>query len=214
MNIAIIGGTGDMGYGLALRLAKAGHRVIIGSRTAERAEEAAKAARETTGSATVSGAENAQAVAQAELVILSVPSAGHRATVESLREALTGKPVLDITVPLAFKPLRYAPPAEGPNALETAAILGEGCRLASGLHTISATLLSDLEHPVEANALVVGNDQELKDTVLNLSREIGITAYDAGTLNLSCALESQTPMLIGMNKRYGSKHIGFKLIGF
>lgn len=214
MNIAIIGGTGDMGYGLALRLAKAGHRVIIGSRTAERAEEAAKAALETTGSATVSGAENAQAVAQAELVILSVPSAGHRATVESLREALTGKPVLDITVPLAFKPLRYAPPAEGSNALETAAILGEGCRLASGLHTISATLLSDLEHPVEANALVVGNDQELKDTVLNLSREIGITAYDAGTLNLSCALESQTPMLIGMNKRYGSKHIGFKLIGF
>lgn len=214
MNIAIIGGTGDMGYGLALRLAKAGHRVIIGSRTAERAEEAAKAARETTGSATVSGAENAQAVAQAELVILSVPSAGHRATVESLREALTGKSVLDITVPLAFKPLRYAPPAEGSNALETAAILGEGCRLASGLHTISATLLSDLEHPVEANALVVGNDQELKDTVLNLSREIGITAYDAGTLNLSCALESQTPMLIGMNKRYGSKHIGFKLIGF
>lgn len=214
MNIAIIGGTGDMGYGLALRLAKAGYRVIIGSRTAERAEEAAKAARETTGSATVSGAENAQAVAQAELVILSVPSAGHRATVESLREALTGKPVLDITVPLAFKPLRYAPPAEGSNALETAAILGEGCRLASGLHTISATLLSDLEHPVEANALVVGNDQELKDTVLNLSREIGITAYDAGTLNLSCALESQTPMLIGMNKRYGSKHIGFKLIGF
>lgn len=214
MNIAIIGGTGDMGYGLALRLAKAGHRVIIGSRTAERAEEAAKAARETTGSATVSGAENAQAVAQAELVILSVPSAGHRATVESLREALTGKPVLDITVPLAFKPLRYAPPAEGSNALETAAILGEGCRLASGLHTISATLLSDLEHPVEANALVVGNDQELKDTVLNLSREIGITAYDAGTLNLSCALESQTPMLIGMNKRYGSKHIGLHLIGF
>ena len=67
---------------------------------------------------------------------------------------------------------------------------------------------------MEANALVVGNDQELKDTVLNLSREIGITAYDAGTLNLSCALESQTPMLIGMNKRYGSKHIGFKLIGF
>ena len=121
MNIAIIGGTGDMGYGLALRLAKAGHRVIIGSRTAERAEEAAKTARETTGSATVSGAENAQAVAQAELVILSVPSAGHRATVESLREALTGKPVLDITVPLAFKPLRYAPPAEGSNALETAA---------------------------------------------------------------------------------------------
>lgn len=214
MKIAIIGGTGDMGYGLGLRLAKAGHEVIIGSRTAERAEEAAKTACETVGDAQISGAENVAAVSKAEFVILSVPSAGHKATVESLREALAGKPVLDITVPLAFKPLRYAPPAEGSNAQETAAILGEGCRLASGFHTISATLLCDLEHPVEANALVVSNDAELKALILQLAGEIGITAYDAGTLNLACALESQTPMLIGMNKRYGSKHIGFQLIGF
>ena len=214
MKIAIIGGTGDMGYGLGLRLAKAGHEVIIGSRTAERAQEAAKTAREETGTELISGAENAAAVASAQLVILSVPSAGHRATLESLRDALTQKPVLDITVPLAFKPLRYAPPAEGSNAQETAAILGEGCRVAAGFHTISATLLSDLAHPVEANALVVANDPELKDMILRLGEEICITAYDAGTLTLACALESQTPMLIGMNKRYGSKHIGFRLIGF
>lgn len=214
MKIAIIGGTGSMGYGLGLRLAKAGHEVVIGSRTAERAEEAAKTACETVGVARVSGAENAAAVLQAELVVISVPSAGHKATVEGLREALSGKPVLDITVPLAFKPLRYAPPAEGSNAQETEAILGEGCRLASGFHTISAALLSDLERPVEANALVVSNDAELKTAIFKLAEEIGITAYDAGALNLACALESQTPMLIGMNKRYGSKHIGFRMIGF
>lgn len=214
MKIAIIGGTGDMGYGLGLRLAKAGHEIVIGSRTAERAEEAARAACEAVGVGTVTGAENAAAASAAELVVISVPAAGHRATVEGLRGILSEKCVLDITVPLAFTPLRYAPPAEGSNAQETAAILGEGCRVAAGFHTISATLLTDLESPIEANALVVGNDAELKEKILVLGNEMGITVYDAGTLTLACALESQTPMLIGMNKRYGSKHIGFKLVGF
>lgn len=214
MKIAIIGGTGDMGYGLGLRLAKAGHEIVIGSRTAERAEEAARAACEAVGVGNITGADNAAAASGAELVVISVPAAGHRATVEGLRGILSEKCVLDITVPLAFKPLRYAPPAEGSNAQETAAILGEGCRVAAGFHTISATLLTDLESPIEANALVVGNDAELKEKILALGREMGITAYDAGTLTLACALESQTPMLIGMNKRYGSKHIGFKLVGF
>lgn len=214
MKIAIIGGTGDMGYGLGLRLARAGHEIIIGSRTAERAEEAARAACETAGTSKITGAENALAACAAELVIISVPAAGHRATVEALRGILLDKCVLDITVPLAFKPLRYAPPVEGSNAQETAAVLGEGCRVAAGFHTISATLLTDLESPIEANALVVGNNAELKEKILALGKEIGITAYDAGTLALACALESQTPMLIGMNKRYGSKHIGFQLVGF
>lgn len=214
MKIAIIGGTGDMGYGLGLRLAKAGHEIILGSRTEERAAQAAETARAATGAAQITGMENSAAVRAAELAIIAVPSAGHKATVEGLKEELSGKAVLDITVPLAFKPLRYAPPAEGSNAQETAAILGEGCKVAAGFHTISATLLTELDSPVEANALVVGNDAELKQTVLALGEQIGITTYDAGTLSLACALESQTPMLIGMNKRYGSKHIGFRMVGF
>lgn len=214
MKIAIIGGTGDMGYGLGLRLAKAGHEIILGSRTEERAAQAAETARAATGAAQITGMENSAAVRAAELAIIAVPSAGHKATVEGLKEELSGKVVLDITVPLAFKPLRYAPPAEGSNAQETAAILGEGCKVAAGFHTISATLLTELDSPVEANALVVGNDAELKQTVLALGEQIGITTYDAGTLSLACALESQTPMLIGMNKRYGSKHIGFRMVGF
>lgn len=214
MKIAIIGGTGDMGYGLGLRLAKAGHEIILGSRTEERAAQAAETARAATGAAQITGMENSAAVRAAELAIIAVPSAGHKATVEGLKEELSGKAVLDITVPLAFKPLRYAPPAEGSNAQETAAILGGGCKVAAGFHTISATLLTELDSPVEANALVVGNDAELKQTVLALGEQIGITTYDAGTLSLACALESQTPMLIGMNKRYGSKHIGFRMVGF
>lgn len=214
MKIAIIGGTGDMGYGLGLRLAKAGHHIVIGSRDKERAEEAAQKAAGLTGGGKVEGLENSEAAAGADLVILSVPSAAHRATVESLRAVLADKPVLDITVPFAFRPLRYTPPEEGSNAQETAAILGEGCRVAAGFHTISATLLVDLQKKIEANALVAGNNGELKETLLRLGREIGVTAYDAGPLTLACALESQTPMLLSLNKRYGSKHIGLLLTGF
>ena len=214
MKIAIIGGTGDMGYALGLRLARANHTVIIGSRSAERAESAAETARQATGCADICGTDNESAVRSADLVILSVPSAGHRATVECLKAELVAKPVLDITVPMAFKPLRYAPPAEGSNAQETAAILGDGCRVAAGFHTVSAVLLADLDTALDVDALVVGNDAALKEQVIALGKDIGITAYDAGTLNLACSLESHTPMLIGMNKRYGSKHIGFRLTGF
>ena len=201
-----------MGYGLGLRLAKAGHHIVIGSRNKERAEEAAEKAAALTGGQ-VEGLENAGAVQGAELVVLSVPASAHRATVESLREVLADKPVLDITVPFAFRPLRYTPPEEGSNAQETAAILGEGCRVAAGFHTISATLLVELEAEIGANAFVAGNDGELKETLIGLGREIGVTVYDAGPLSLACALESQTPMLLSMNKRYGSKHIGLVLTG-
>lgn len=214
MKIAIVGGTGDMGYGLGLRLGKAGHEVLIGSRNLEKAKEAAAAACAQVPEGAFSGCGNAEACEAADLVVLSVPSAGHRATVESLKDILRQKPVLDITVPLAFGPLRYAPPAEGSNAKETEAILGEGCRVAAGFHTVSATLLSDFSKPVEVNALVCGNQADLRAQLVALGNEIGITTYDAGTLNMACALESQTPMLIGMNKRYGSKHIGFRMIGF
>lgn len=214
MKIAIVGGTGDMGFGLGLRLGKAGHEVLIGSRSADKANEAATLARTQVPQGTFSGGENTAVCQAADLVVISVPTAGHRATIESLKEVLRQKPVLDITVPMAFGPLRYAPPIEGSNAEETEAILGEGCRVAAGFHTVSATLLADVTKPVEVNALVCGNNADLRAQWIALGGEIGITAYDAGTLNMACALESQTPMLIGMNKRYGSKHIGFQMVGF
>lgn len=213
MKIAVIGGTGDMGYGLALRFAKAGNEIILGSRQREKALEAATRAQEALPSEHITGEENGIAAGQAELVVIAVPSAGHRATVESLREILQGKPVLDVTIPMAFKPLRYAPPEAGSNALETAAILGENCRVACGFHTVSAVLL-ELENELRGDTLIAGNDAELKAQVMELARSIGLNAYDAGSLVLSPTVESLTPMLIGMNKRYGSKHIGIQLTGF
>ena len=213
MKIAIIGATGDMGYGLALRLAIAGHDIIIGSRQLEKAENAAVKAREESGKTNIIGMANPDAARAAELVVISVPSAGHRATVEGLKDIIAEKPVLDITIPMAFKPLRYAPPAEGSNALETQAVLGEGSRVAAGFHTISATLLSDLSHPVTGDALIGGDDAELKEQVIGLAKELGLNAYNAGALRFSSTVESLTPMLIGMNKRYGSNHMGIIITG-
>lgn len=213
MKIAIIGGTGDMGYGFALRLAKAGHEIFLGSRQLERAKDAEAEARFLIPGGRITGMDNASAVEAGELAVIAVPSAGHRSTVSQLQEQLRQKAVLDITIPLAFKPLRYAPPPEGSNALETAAILGEGCRVAAGLHTVSATLLRELDRPLDAEALFVGNNTELKRQVMALAEDIGIRGYDAGGLIFSPTVESLTPMLIGMNKRYGSNHIGVRLTG-
>ncbi|MPL98740.1 hypothetical protein SDC9_44947 [bioreactor metagenome] len=214
MKIAVIGGTGDMGYGLALRFAKAGNEIIIGSRQREKALAAVAQAQTVVPGGVFAGEDNMTAAHQAELTVISVPSAGHRATLESLREVLKDKLVLDITIPMAFNPLRYAPPAEGSNALETAAVLGENCRVASGFHTVSAVLLSELGNDLHADTLIVANNAELKAQVIDLARSIGLNAYDAGSLALSSTVESLTPMLIGMNKRYGSKHIGIKLTDF
>ena len=213
MKISIIGATGDMGYGLALRLAKAGHPVVIGSRSAERAQEAAQRAREESGCDNITGMDNPAAAAAGELVVLSVPSAGHRATLEGLSEILRNKPVLDITIPMAFKPLRYAPPAEGSNALETKAVLGEECRVACGFHTVSATLLADLSRPLSGDVLILGNDAELVQTVMGLAQQIGLRPVNAGGLQFSPTVEGLTPMLIGVNKRYGLNHAGINITG-
>ncbi|MDR0840814.1 MAG: NADPH-dependent F420 reductase [Christensenellaceae bacterium] len=212
MKLAVIGGTGDMGYGLALRWAKAGHRVIIGSRALEKAQTAAAAAREATGCGDIVGMTNEDAARACDLAVLAVLSVGHQATVEALRAILAAKPVLDVTIPLAFKPLRYAPPAEGSNALQTKAILGENSLVAAGFHTISAALLTDLTSAITGDVLIVG-DEEPKQAALELAKQIGLQAFDAGSLLFSPAVEALTPMLIGMNKRYGSNHIGVRLTG-
>lgn len=212
MKVAIIGGTGDMGFGLALRFAKAGNTVVIGSRVAEKAKQAASEARAKSGCDTITGAANLDAARDCEYIVLAMLSAGHRAIVEELRDAIAQKPVLDVTIPIAFKPLRYEPPAANSNALETKALLGDGSSVAAGFHTISASLLTDLAHPVDGDVLIVG-DEAAKTAALALAEEIGLRAFDAGSLVFSPVVESQTPMLIGMNRRYGSTHIGIRLTG-
>lgn len=213
MKIAIIGATGDMGYGLALRLARAGHDICIGSRQLDRAEEAARRGREEAGVSNITGLDNTAACQGRELVIISVPASGHRPTIEAIQALVGETPVLDVTIPMAFKPLRYAPPVEGSNALETLSILGEGAKVASGFHTVSAAMLCNLEKEVKGDLLVVGNDSDTVERIIGLGAEMGLRGFNAGELNHAATLEALTPMIIGMNKRYKRGHIGVELTG-
>ncbi len=217
MKIAIVGGTGNMGFGLGLHFAKVGHEVIIGSRTEDKAQESANTANRLLEKAEsykrVKGMANSEAVKEVDLVIISVPAAAHKVTIESIADTIKDKNVLDVTIPMAFKPIRFAPPEAGANALETLSILGEDAKIAAGFHTVSATLLQDPSAKISGDTLIVGNDKSLKELVISLANEIGYNGYDAGSLEMSKTVESLTPMLIGMNKRYGSKHIGIELTG-
>ena len=213
MKLAIIGATGDMGYGLALRFARAGVEVCIGSRNLEKAQTAAEKARTECGCLNISGLDNAAACAGQDLIVIAVPSSGHRSILEKLRGAIGDTPVLDVTIPMAFQPLRYAPPPAGSNALETLEILGENAKVASGFHTVSGAMLCNLEKPVKGDLMIVGNNQELVDQVLSLGQMIGLRSFHAGSLQNAATLEALTPMIIGMNKRYKRGHIGIELTG-
>ncbi len=214
--IAILGGTGPEGRGLATRLALAGHAVVIGSREAERgaavAAELAGALVERTHGA-ISGDANAAAVAGADVVIVTVPYAGHRATLESLREALAGKIVIDAAVPVRFeRGPRPVDVPEGSATEEAAAVLPES-RVVGAFHNLSAEVLADPDAPVAADVLVTGNDAEAKQAVMALAAQIdGARAVDAGPLRFSRFVEGITILLIGINGRYKT-HSHVRVVG-
>lgn len=212
MKIAIVGGTGKEGRGLAVRWSRAGHDVAVGSRDAERAKE--KAAELTAlGLGHVSGGANADVAAAAEVVLLSIPYAAHTETLKELREALQGKIVIDITVPLVPpKVSQVTLPAGQSAALEAQEILGPGARVVAGLHHISSVHLGDPEHALESDTLIVGDDPAAREVVIGLANQLGLRALDAGVLRNSIALESLTPVLLHMNKKYKG-NAGLKIVG-
>ena len=212
MNITVIG-AGKMGSGLAMRFAMAGHQVTIASFDRALAEEAAENARQLTGCANISSGENAAAAATADIVVMVVPVASRREVLEPLRDILREKILVDVTIPMAFNPIRYAPPAEGSNAQETHAILGEGSRVAAGFHTVSFTLLRKLDTPLSGSTLIVGSDPETAETVMTLAESIGLRPVNAGGLEFAPTVESLTPMLLGINKRCGVGGAGIDITG-
>jgi NADPH-dependent F420 reductase len=213
VRIAIVGGTGAMGFGLALRLAKAGHEVRLGSRQSAKATAAAARARELTGRDGIVGETNAAALTEATMAILTVPGTAHLGTLRALADPLRRLPVLDVSVPMAFGPLRYDPPPEGSNAAQTLAVLGEGARVVAAFHSIAASLLTPIDAPMEAETLMVGDDKDAKRAVGALAEQIGVTAHDAGPLRFAATIEALTPLLIGMNRRYSRPHVGIRLTG-
>lgn len=213
MRIGIIGGTGSEGSGLAMRFARAGHAVTIGSRSAERGAQRAGELSERCGS-TIAGSDNAGSCAGAELVILSIPYSGHGATIADLKPALAGKIVVDITVPLKPPKVRSVNLPDGQAAaLEAQAILGEDAVVVGALHHVSSTHLADLDHDIPTDVLVVCNKRDVRETVIDLLTGIGCRALDAGVLRNAIALESLTPLLIHMNKRYKSEGTGIRITG-
>ena len=220
MRIGVIGGTGREGRGLALRWAKAGHHVSIGSRDAERAKERAAELTALIGDAAkhdgrVGGGDNAWCVSEAEVVLLSVPYGAHAETLRALAPNLEGRILIDITVPLHPPKVDrvHLPPGQSA-AMEAQAILGPNVKVVAALHHVSSTHLADPDHAIECDVLVCGNDLAARDTVISLIADLGTRGLDAGVLQNAVALESLTPVLIHMNKRYKNNGgTGIRIVG-
>ncbi|MEM9144911.1 MAG: NADPH-dependent F420 reductase [Pseudomonadota bacterium] len=217
MTIAIIGGTGPQGRGLALRFARAGEPVAIGSRDAARAAEAAAELQALLGpdAAPISGHDNESAVAAAtEFVILSVPYAGHNATLEALKPHLADKILVDIVVPLAAgDPKRVDMPPEGSATEAAQAILGPEIPVIGALHNVSAHTLNALDLSINCDVLVCGNGLDPRRKVMALIERLGVTAYNAGDAQAARCIEAITPILIRINisKQVPFTHAGIRI---
>jgi NADPH-dependent F420 reductase len=205
--IAILGGTGDQGLGLALRFAKAGRPVVIGSRKLERAERAAAEVREKVPGADVTGLENAGAAKRADLVILSVPFEHTAATVKGLRDVLEpGQLLVSMAVPLAAAvgdgAMRTLGVWQGSAAELVAGLVPDGVRVVSAFQNVSAHRLMDLEHPVACDVVVSGAPADREPVMALCSLVPGLRALNGGPLANARIVEQITALMIGLNVRY------------
>lgn len=212
--IAVIGGTGHEGSGLALRWAAAGLDVIIGSRQATRAEQAAAQINDRLGRSAARGMENATAAAAAHTVVLTVPYSAHADTLTAIRDAVQGKVLVDVTVPLRPPKVSRVWIPEGRSASEEAqALLGPGVRVVCAFQNISAEHLQDLDHTIDSDVLVCGDDAQAKAAAMELAARAGMRGIDAGPLQNAVVVEGLTAVLIGINLRYKVKGAGVRITG-
>ena len=217
MTIAIIGGTGPQGQGLALRFARAGVPVALGSRDAARAADIGSElmAKLPKDAALIIGLANEEAVKAAdEIVILAVPFAGHNATLEALKPHLGGKILVDIVVPLKDgDPKKVDMPPEGSATEAAQALLGPDIPVVGALHNVSATTLKTLEWDINCDILVCGNSLPARKRVMDLIEKLGVTAYNAGDAEAARCIEAITPILIRINisKQVPFTHAGLKI---
>ena len=213
--IAVLGGTGKEGSGLAFRWAHAGRRVVLGSRSAAKAvATAAELNTLLAGRATIEGMDNLAAASAAAVIVLAVPYAAQRATALELRDALQGKILIDVTVPLAPPRVDKVQLPEGGSAVEQLQReLGAGVRVVSAFQNVSAVQLKDPDHPIDCDVLVCGDDAEAREQVVALARAAGMVAWHAGALANSAAAEALTSVLIAINKRYKVPGAGIRITG-
>lgn len=211
--ISIIGGTGALGTGMAARWARAGYRIVIGSRKTEKAIDSATALSNELPDTSIEGMQNRAAAAAGDVVILTVPFAHQRPTLEDIRTELAGKILVDTTVPLVPpKVARVQMPAEGCAALIAQQIVGENVTVVAAFQNVAADLMaSDAE--MACDVLVAGDKLAARETVIQLAEKAKFNAWHAGPLANSAAMEALTSVLIFINKRYPGSHAGIRMTG-
>jgi 8-hydroxy-5-deazaflavin:NADPH oxidoreductase len=223
--IAIIGGTGDLGFGLALRWARAGVPIVIGSRDEQKAKDAALRVTESLSpdpsrpvNVSVSGFENAAACAQARIVVMAVPFPAQAGTLKSIRGSLRNAILVDTTVPLAAtvggKATRVLSVWQGSAAAQAREMAPQGTQVLAAFHNVSAEVLGDLSAVPDCDVLVCGDDPAAKETLFPYIKLIfGLRPIDAGPLEMARIVETLTALLISVNQRHGIKHSGIRITG-
>jgi NADPH-dependent F420 reductase len=214
MTIAVIGGTGKEGAGLAMRWARGGYRVLIGSRDGAKAAHRADELNTLMGFGYLQGMANLEAAQAADVVVLTVPYDGRLAILEGLRGALKGKLIIDVTVPMRPPDIRTVHVPEGKSAcLEAQAFLGPETTVVAAFQNVGAAHLQTADQPVACDVLVCGDNVQAKDETIKLVQAAGMRGIDAGPLANAVAVESLTPVLLYINKRYKVKGAGIAITG-
>ena len=211
--IAILGGTGDLGTGLAIRWSKAGHRIVIGSRTLEKARNAVANLKKISPETPADAMENPDAAAAGNIVVLTVPAEHQVSTLETVRDGLTGKILIDVTVPLVPPKVGTVQlPQAGSAGKRAQDFLGDAVMVVTAFQNIAAHLLQE-EVAIECDVLVAGNKRAARDKVIQLAEEAGMRAWHAGPIENSAAAEALTSILIQINRRHEISHSGIKIVG-
>ncbi len=215
LTIAVIGGTGKEGSGLAKRWARSGYRVIVGSRDVVKAQRVVDILNDELGGRYLQGMDNLSAARAAAIVVLTVPYAAHQSTLEGVAEALQGKILVDVTVPMKPPSFRTVYVPEGHSAsLEAQAYLGPGVKVVTAFQNVSAVhLQEEVDQPISCDVLICGDDAQAKQDVIQLANAAGMRGLDAGPLLNSVAVEGMTAVLMYINRHYKVKDAGIIITG-
>lgn len=212
--IAIVGGTGSLGSGMAFRWASKGYPIVIGSRSNEKGQAAAAALLTRVPSSNVTGKGNKDAADQADIVVMTIPYAHHRATLDEIKDVVSGKIVVDATVPLVPpKVARVQLSNDWPIAKTTQSILGEDVNVVSAFHNVAAAHLQQEGESDDGDVLVYGNSNNARQSVIELVEAIGLKGWHAGSIDNSVVSEALTSVLIFINKKYKIGGAGIRIVG-
>jgi NADPH-dependent F420 reductase len=214
LSICVVGGTGAQGSGLAMRWARAGHKVTIGSRDPAKAQNAARELNAMLGQESIVGLESRQGAAEADVIVLTVPYASQLATVNGMKDELAGKILIDVTVPLVPPKVSLVQlPETDSCVVNLQKTLGLSVRVVSAFQNVSAQKLKKLNGAIDCDVLVTSDDKEAREVAIALAKDAGLRGIDAGPLANSVVAESLTSALIWINRKYKVPDAGIRITG-